>query len=537
MSLRYRPEPAAARGESDHRPSPPQETGAGVAVAPSGHAGPSGAAARREPSRATIARRSALAGVLGRLIAAIDELVADQLNEVLHHPDFQALEASWRAVADLVERAAAAPRRDVLVRVLNASWKDLTRDARRASEWDQSALFHLIYEQEYGMPGGIPFGVIIGDFEIGLQDRTGQGLTDLEVLESISRAAAAAFTPFICGADPALLGLARFAQLERRPNLKRIMSGPAYARWRSMRAQEDSRFAALTAPRVLRRLPYRGHCVALTMRRCGGCGALVGREEAGACPGCRRELSARGVVVERHGFRFTERVDRPDGSQYLWGNAAFALAGVLMRSFAASSWLADIRGITRDTERGGMVTGQPVDSFGVDRDELSAKMSTDVAIEDRQERELADVGIIPLCQCHLTSMCAFYSNQSLYEAAAGGGGRDAKLSAMLQYTFCVSRIAHYLKLLARDRIGSVGTADQLERELGNWVNGYVTQDDLAAPEIKARYPLREATVRVRETPGRPGVFQCAMQLMPHYELDEMAIGVRLITPLEGARGA
>ncbi len=524
MSTGHRPDSAPTGEPGQRRPAPPAGS-AGVALAP-----PAAGA------RSDTVPRAAIAGVLARLIAAIDELVADQLNEVLHHPDFQALEASWRAVADLVERAAAAPRGDILVRVLNASWKELARDARRSVEWDQSALFHLIYEQEYGMPGGIPFSVLVGDFEIGPGDRSGQGLTDLEVLESICGAAAAAFTPFVCGADPALLGLARFAQLERRPNLKRIMTGPAYARWRALRAHEDSRFIALTAPRVLRRLPYRGHSVALTMRRCAACSALIGPDETGACPGCGRELAARGIRLERHGFRFTERVDRPDGSQYLWGNAAFALAGVLIRSFAASSWLADIRGVTRDTERGGMVTGLPIDHFGVDRDEFSGKMSTDVAIEDRQERELADLGVIPLCQCHLTPVSAFYSNQSLYEPGAGSGP-DGKISAMLQYTLCVSRVAHYLKLLVRDRVGSYESADQLEQMLSNWVNGYVTQDDLAAPETKARYPLREATVRVRETPGRPGVYQCAMQLMPHYELDEMAVAVRLVTALERSRNA
>jgi type VI secretion system protein ImpD len=482
---------------------------------------------------------AARAARIQRLIAAIDARIGEQVDAILHHPAFQKLEASWRGLRYLVERAAEAGSENIVIRAFNVSWKELARDAERAAEFDQTALFQLVYEAEYGIAGGQPFSVLIGDYQIRPAPSEESPIDDLEVLASIAQTASAAFAPFIAGAHPSLLGLDEFTQLERLTDLEQRFQSPQYAKWRNLRNNEDMRFVGLTLPRVLIRLPYAGPQVTIRRRFCVRCGADA-PDRAGPCPGCSSPLNPADGFSTRNesmGFRYREEV-AGQRSRYLWANAAFAFGAVLIRAFSQSGWLADIRGTSRDRDEGGIVSGLPIDSFGYDAPDVAPKMSTEVIIHDRLERSLSEVGLIPLCHCYDTPFCAFYSNRSVHrpqtydtEAAT----LNARISSMLQYTLCVSRFAHYLKVLSREAIGSAIEPHVLEDRLRDWLHGYVTPDELARPEVKARYPLREASVTVRPKPGRPGEHDCVIKLWPHYQLDDLLLSVRMVTTLDGVR--
>lgn len=436
-----------------------------------------------------------LALLLSEDLAEIDRLLNDQVNEIIHHEQFQHLEAAWRGLALLVEQLP--PHANVQVKVLNASWKDLSRDFTRAVEFDQSQLFQKVYEEGIGMAGSNPFSVLIGDY------RVGRSMSDIETLQAVSGVAAAAFAPFIASADSSLFDLDHFGDLERQIDLDRTFSQPDFLAWRRFRETEDARFVGLTLPSALMRLPYTDD------------------------------------VSRVDGFRFREDVSDPNGDGYLWGNPAYAYGGVLIRAFSTTGWLADVRGVRRDEPGGGIVQNLPVHSFNTDRTGVAIKSSTDVAITDQQEKQLTELGFIPLCHCPDTPYSCFYGSQSVqsprsYSTAAATA--NARISAMLHYILCASRFAHYLKVLARDKIGSMMPAEHIQGELTNWISQYVRDDDDAAISIKARYPLREARVEVTESPDRPGCYACSMHLLPHFQLDALSASLRLSTELAPAKG-
>ncbi|MBI4586185.1 MAG: type VI secretion system contractile sheath large subunit [Planctomycetes bacterium] len=440
--------------------------------------------------------RRAMVHQLSRDIAQIDELLSRQVNAIIHHERFQKLEASWRGLRYLVEQADVET--GVKIKVLNASWKDLARDAERAVEFDQSQLFRKIYSEHFDTPGEEPFGVLIGDHEIRYRPSEDYPVDDLEVLKSISQVAAAAFAPFVASAHPAFLGLNSFSQLERLKNLPRLFDSAEYQKWRSFRESEDSRFVGLILPRVLMRLPY-------------------------ADDGSRRD-----------GFRFREEVDGPDHSKYLWGNAAYAFGAVLIRAFIDCGWLAEIRGVKRDQEGGGLVTGLPAHSFGTDKPGIVPKSSTDFIVNEEMEKELGELGFISLCHCKDTEFSVFYGNQSVQKPKVYNelaATMNAKISTMLQYMLCVSRFSHYMKVRTRDKVGSLIEAHELENDLNNWITEYVTADDNAPPSVKAKYPLREAKIQVREREGA-GSYLCTMHLLPHYQLDAVAATVTVKMAVE-----
>ncbi len=444
--------------------------------------------------------RRQLAQLLSRDIARLDELLSRQVNAIIHHPHFQRLEASWRGLRYLVHQMGEGD--NVKIRILNVSWRELARDLERAIEFDQSQLFRKVYGEEFGTPGGEPFGVLLGDFAIRLRPGPGHPVDDIGTLMSISSVAAAAFAPFIAAAHPALLDLSSFTELERPLNLTRIFEQKEYLKWRTFRAMEDARFVGLVLPHILMRVPYRDG---------------IGRVD---------------------GFRFREDVEAPDRSHYLWGHAVYAFGAVLIQAFAATGWLADIRGVRPGARGQGLVTDLPVHSFQTDRESVAPKCSTDAIINEYREKELADLGFIPLCSCQDTELSAFFSNQSVqrpssYDAAAPTA--NAKLSAMLQYVLCVSRFAHYLKVMGRDKIGSLTEPVECETFLSRWLLNYITSDDSVDMETKARFPLREARVQVREHPGKPGSYQCVMHLRPHFQLDQVVTTVRLATELAPAQ--
>jgi type VI secretion system protein ImpC len=419
-------------------------------------------------------------------IAQIDHLLSIQLNEILHHPTFQKLEGSWRGLKYLMDQSETS---DMLkIKVLNVSKRDLLRDLQRAPEFDQSALFKKVYEEEFGIFGGAPFASMIGDYEFG------KGPEDIELLERISQTAASAHAPFLSAASPDFFNLDSYATLDAPRDLAKVFDTTEYAKWKSFRQSEDSRYVGLTCPRVLGRLPY-------------------GKDT--------KQVEA---------FHYEENVDGTDHSKYLWSNAAYALGARLTTAFALYGWCAAIRGV----EGGGLVEGLPVHNFYTDEGDIAMKCPTEVPITDRREKELADQGFVPLVHCKGTDYAAFFSVQScqkskLYDKDAANA--NARLSTQLPYIFAVSRFAHYLKAMMRDKIGSFMSRTDCERFLNQWIQNYVTPDDTASPSVKASHPLREAKIEVAEVPGKPGVYRAVAFLRPHFQLDELSVSLRLVAEL------
>lgn len=432
------------------------------------------------------------------IIAAIDDVLSNQVNAILHHPAFQKLESSWRGLYYLweVKRSLSSMRtgseKDVglEIRVLNVRKAELHKDFENAIDFDQTFLFKKIYEEEFGSAGGTPYGLLVSDFEFSNHPN------DIDFLSRMSGVAAAAFAPFVTSASPALLGIDDFGVLEQPVNLQNIFRGERYLKWRNLRRELDTRFLGLTVPRVLMRAPY--------------------ADDGG----------------RQFGFRFREQVEGRDRSKYLWGSSAWAFAAVVLRSFASTAWFADIRGVQRGVESGGLVTGLATHPFRTDAKNAADRSSVEVQISESREAELCELGFIPLSHCKDTPYSVFYANGSVNDPEKFANDElataNARLSAMLQYVMCCSRIAHYLKVKIRDRIGSHASAREIEDELTSWIHGYVTPDDRASPEMKARYPLRDARLEISEIPGRPGEFDMTMFLQPHYQLDQLSSTISFV---------
>jgi len=422
-------------------------------------------------------------------VAQIDHLISLQLNEVLHNAQFQKLESTWRGLKYLLDQSETGSM--LKIRILNASKKDLLRDLQRAPEFDQSAMFKKVYEEEYGLFGGEPFGALVGDYEFSKHPE------DLELLEKVSQVAASAHAPFLSAASSELLNMTSFTALDQPRDIGKIFDSTEYAKWKGFRESEDSKYVALTCPRVLMRLPY-------------------GKDTA---------------PVE--GFNFEEGVDGTDHSKYLWGNAAYALASKMTQAFSTYGWCVAIRGV----EGGGLVDGLPSHTFRTDEGDVALKCPTEIAITDRREKELADQGLVPLVHCKGTDKAAFFSIQScnrpkLYDSDAATA--NARISAQLPYMMATCRFAHYLKAMMRDKIGGFMSRDDCFRFLNRWIGQYVTQDDKASQSDKAKFPLREARVDVEEVKGKPGVYRAIAYLRPHFQLDELNVSLRLVAELPAA---
>ena len=419
-------------------------------------------------------------------IAEIDRLVTAQLNQVMHADEFQKLEGTWRGLNHLVMNSETGTQ--LKIRAFNVSKKDLLKDLERAAEFDQSALFKKTYEEEYGTFGGQPFGALIGDYEFTNHPQ------DLSLLEKISGVAAAANAPFVAAASPQLFGWDNYQDLTEVRDLAKIFDRTEFAKYRSFRESEDSRYVGLTLPRTLARLPY-----------------------------------GKGTVPTET-FNFEEDVTGKDHSKYLWSNAAYAFGTRLTDAFAKYQWCAAIRGV----EGGGLVQGLPTHTFQTDEGDVALKCPTEIAITDRREKEFSDLGFIPLVHCKNTDYAAFFAAQSCQKSKKydlDAANANARLSTQLPYIFAVSRFAHYLKAMMRDKIGSFMTRAECEQFLNQWINQYVLGGDLGGQELKARKPLSEARIDVSEVPGKPGVYKAVAFLKPHFQLDELTISLRLVAEL------
>lgn len=425
-------------------------------------------------------------------IKALDEAISAQLSEVMHHPAFQKLESTWRGLHYLCKQTSTGEQ--MKIRALNATKEELTRDFQKAIDFDQSVLFQKVYEEEFGMFGGAPYGTLIGDYEIGRKPE------DLYFVEQMSRVASAAHAPFISAAAPEMFGLQSFTDLGKHRDLSKVFDTVEYAKWKSYRESEDSRYVGLAIPRFLGRLPYN---------------------------------PLDGTTTE--GFNFVEEVDGSDHAKYLWTNAAYAMATRLTSAFEKYGWCAAIRGV----EGGGLVEDLPTHTFKTDDGEVALKCPTEVAIADRREKELSDLGFMPLVHCKNTDYAAFFGAQSTQKAKkydSDAANANAALSAQLQYMFAVCRIAHYMKAMMRDKVGSFASASNVSDFLNTWIKQYVTADDNAPPDTKAAYPLREARVEVVEVAGRPGVYKAVSFLRPHFQLDELKVSLRLVAELPEGKG-
>ena len=438
--------------------------------------------------------RNDIITVIDQTIATIDQSINNQLNDIIHHPALQKLEASWRGLWYLTIQLEGA--KNIKIKMLDISWAETVKDIARAMEFDQSQLFQKIHNEGYGIAGGEPFGVLIGDYEISHRPSAQQPHDDLATLDGISQIAAASFAPFITAASYELFGLDDFSELSSSLNLETIFSQKEYTKWHALRENLDMRFVGLTLPKILLRRPYQS-----------------------------KTGSYKGIF-------FYEQCHHKE--HYLWGNASYGFAAILIREFASVGWFGHIRGVPRNQIGGGILTTLPTDFFTSDADHIAYKPVADIVITDTLERDISDLGLIPLCQCFQTPFAAFYSNQSLHKPKRQQT-RDAdinvKLSAMLQHVLCGSRIAHYLKVMIRDKVGSFISASECEDYLRRWLFKYTTGREDLEWEEQARYPLREAAVQVKEHPSKPGQFLCVLHLRPHYQLDQMVSELELATEL------
>jgi len=423
------------------------------------------------------------------MIAEIDKKLSEQVNQILHHPDFQKLEGAWRGLHYLVNNTETDEM--LKIRVLNISKVELGKTLKRykGTAWDQSPIFKRVYEQEYGQFGGEPFGCMVGDYFF---DHTPP---DVELLGEMGKVAAAAHCPFIAGAGPTVMQMGTWQELADPRDLTKIFTTPEYAAWRSLRESEDSRYIGLAMPRFLSRLPY----------------------------------GAKSSPVPE--FDFEEETAGADHSKFTWANSAYAMATNITRSFKMYGWCSRIRGI----ESGGSLEGLPVHTFPTDDGGVDMKCPTEIAISDRREAELAKNGFMPLIHKKNSDFAAFIGAQSLQKPAEfdnPDATANANLSARLPYLFAACRFAHYLKCIVRDKIGSFKERDEMQRWLNTWIMNYVDGDPVNSSEAtKAKRPLSAAMVTVEEVEGNPGYYTSNFFLRPHYQLEGLTVSLRLVSKL------
>ena len=423
------------------------------------------------------------------LIAEIDKKLTDQVNAIIHHPEFQQLEGSWRGLHRLVMNSELST--ELKIKVMDVQKDELTKMFKKnpGAKWDQTPLFKKIYEGEYGMLRGEPYGCLVGDYHFSHEPR------DVEILKGMSKIAAAAHCPFITGADPKLMNMESWTEINNPPDIARLFTGPEHAAWRTLRESEDARYIGLAMPRYLAREPWSHD---------------------------KNPVDA---------FAFDEEVEGPDHEKYCWSNAAYAMAQNINRSFALHGWCSRIRGV----ESGGRVDGLPTHTFRAQDGEVDMKCPTEVSLTQRREKELADAGFMPLTHAKNTDWAAFIGAQSLHlpkEYTKAVASENAKLGARLPYIFAVSRFAHFLKKMVYDKVGSYMERDKMERWLNDWIVNYVNGDPKNASEASlAERPLAEAQVEVKSVEGDPGAYTATFHLRPHFQLEALDVSLRLVSKL------
>jgi type VI secretion system protein ImpC len=419
-------------------------------------------------------------------IAKLDGQISAQLDEILHHEDFQQMEGTWRGMFMLVTGTDTGAH--VQIRLMNIAISELAYDLEKAIEFDQSQIFKKVYEEEYGTFGGNPYTILMSDHNFGRNN------ADMELLRKISQVAAAAHAPFISAAHPSLLDLDNFTQLGNIRDIATVFNSTELGKWMSFRETEESRYVALTLPHVLARAPY--------------------GEDTNPV----------------YGLNYEENVDGTDNSKFCWTSSSWALALRVLESANMTGWPASIRGV----ENGGMVSDLPYYTFKTTDGDIALKCPTEVSITDRREKELSDQGLIPLCHCKNRDYAVFFGSQTahkptLYDTAEANS--NSNLSARLSYMLAACRFAHYIKVMVRDKIGNFMERSDLERYLNNWVASYVLLNPEASEGAKARFPLRAGRVDVYDIPGQPGNYKAIIFLRPHFQLEELTASIRLVADL------
>jgi type VI secretion system protein ImpD/type VI secretion system protein ImpC len=439
---------------------------------------------------------------LDRDIADIDAALGEQLDAVLHAPRFLRLEGRWRGLAWLI--SGIEPGRRIKVRLLPISWPELCRDLDRALEFDQSTIFRRIYEDEFGMPGGEPYGLMVIDHAV--RHRAGAGATtdDVGGLAQFSAVAAAAFMPTVLSLDPTVLEVDGFSDLEGVRDIAAPLRSADHLRWRSLSGRADMRFVAVTLPRLLARHPWTDDPSRLD------------------------------------GFRYSEYA--PTADTRVWMSAAYAFAACAVRAFADNNWPADVRGVEIDRVGGGLITDLAAEPFASGPPHVWPRRAVEYQFSYRQEHALVEVGLLPVGVLPFGPDMVFGASRSMQAPASYSGASaavaeaNARLSAQINSMLCAARFAHLLKVMGRDMVGAFRTADEIERQLNLWLQGYVNTNINSTSDSRARYPLIEGNVQVRESLGKPGVFGCTIHLRPHYQLDDIATAFHLVTELAAPAG-
>ncbi len=449
-----------------------------------------------ESLKGTVAFDKNITKTISQAISSIDATMSQQLAAIMHNADFQKLEGSWRGMHHLVMNSETGAQ--LKIRVMNISKRELFKDLDKAVEFDQSQIFKKIYEAEFGSPGGEPYGAMIGDYEFSNHPE------DVDLLAKMSQVSAAGFCPFVSAASPKLLGMDSFSELSKPRDLEKIFLDETYTKWRSFRESDDARFVVLTMPRSLSRLPY-------------------GKNTK---------------VVEEFDFEEVELDEKGDAKpvphdHYSWMNTAYVMGARLTDAFAKFGWCTAIRG----AENGGKVEGLPAHVFTADDGDKSLKCPTEIAITDRREAELSKLGFLPLCHYKNTDYAVFFGAQTAQKAKKFDrpeATANAAISARLPYIMATSRIAHFLKVIARDKIGSFMERQDCEEWLRRWIANYVSSDPHPSDDVKARYPLAEAEIKVEEVPGAPGSYNAVAWLRPWLQLEELTTSLRMVAKIPAA---
>jgi type VI secretion system protein ImpC len=443
-----------------------------------------------EALRGTVTFSKNLTRTLTEAIASIDAKLSQQLAAIMHAPEFIKLEGSWRGLRHLVFESETSA--SLKLKMLNVGKRELFKDVDRAVEFDQSQIFKKLYENEFGSPGGEPYGALIGDYEISNHPE------DIDLLSKMSNVAAAAFCPFITAPAPELFGFESWQELSKPRDLEKIFESKEYVKWRSFRDTEDSRFVTFAMPRTLARLPYGKNTSPI------------------------EEFEYEEVEVDKTG------VAKPTShASYCWMNAAYVMGSVMTRAFAQTGFCVAIRG----AEGGGRVDNLPTHLFKSDDGDLDIKCPTEVGITDRREAELSKLGFLPLCHYKNTDFAVFFGGQSAqkpkkYDNPDATG--NAAISARLPAIMATSRFAHYLKVMARDKIGSFMEASDCARWLDEWIKNYINPDASSGAELRAKFPLRDAKIEVKEVPGSPGSYHAVAHLQPWLQMEELTASLRLV---------
>lgn len=438
-----------------------------------------------EAMKGTVTWNKNLTVTFRKAIATIDAAISQQLREVMHNERFQQLEGSWRGAHYLVMNSETS--RTLKLKMFNASKKELAKDLSRAVEFDQSQTFKKLYENEFGSPGGEPYGALVGDYQFSNHP------DDIELLSNMSNVSAAAFCPFLTASSPDFFGFDDWSELSKPRDLAKIFDSAEYTKWRSFRESEDSRFVTMAMPRFLSRLPY-------------------GEDSK---------------PIEEFSYEEFMGVEKPENENYCWSSAAYVLGARMTNAFAQYGWCTAIRG----AEGGGRVEDLPVHLTTTDDGDVDMQCPTEIAITDRREAELSGLGFMPLSHYKNTDYAVFFGGQTAQKASVYDNldaTANAAISSRLPYIMATSRIAHYLKVMARDKIGSFMEAEDMQQWLNKWINNYVNASEEGGQDMRAQYPLREAKIEVNPVPGSPGSYSAVAWLRPWLQMEELTTSLRMV---------